>query len=200
MIEKPADTEQKIEKILAERWSGRAYDPTLAVTNEQVIALCEAARWAPSCFGDQPWRYIVWNRHEDEVSWQKALDCLVPGNQAWTKNSSVLILAASVQAFSHNDAANRWNGYDTGAASVSLCVQASAMGLMGHQMGGFDGDKLKAAFAIPEDINLWAMIAIGHPAPLDSLSEEQLEQELKARERRPLATQFYRGDWNIPLN
>lgn len=200
MIEKPADTEQKIEKILAERWSGRAYDPALAVTEEQIIAICEAARWAPSCFGDEPWRYIVWNRYQDEVSWQKAVDCLVPGNQAWAKNSPVLILAASVPAFSHNNATNRWSGYDTGAASVSLCLQASAMGLMSHQMGGFDSDKLKATFAIPADINLWSMIAIGHPAALDTLTEEELERELKARERRPLANLFYQGDWNIPLN
>jgi len=200
MIEKPADTEQKIEKVLAERWSGRAIDPALAVTDEHIIAIFEAARWAPSCFGDQPWRYIVWNRHQDEVSWQKALDCLVPGNQAWAKNSPVLILAASVQAFSHNDAANRWNGYDTGAASVSLCLQASTMGLISHQMGGFNADKLRVAFAIPADVNLWAMIAIGHPAALDTLNEQELERELKARERRPLSTQFYRGDWNIPLN
>ncbi|KKN50792.1 hypothetical protein LCGC14_0629100 [marine sediment metagenome] len=200
MIEKPADTEQKIEKILAERWSGRAYDPTTPVSNEQVTAICEAARWAPSCFGDAPWRYIVWNRHEDEASWQKALECLVPGNQAWAKNASVLILAASVQSFSHNDKPNNWNGYDTGAASVSLCVQASAMGLMSHQMGGFEADKLKTTFAIPDNINLWSMIAIGHPAALDTLDEEQLTQELKARERRPLVSQFYANDWNIPLN
>ncbi|HDY86127.1 MAG TPA: nitroreductase [Methylophaga sp.] len=199
-MEKPADTEQKIEKILAERWSGRAYDPTTPVSNEQVTAICEAARWAPSCFGDAPWRYIVWNRHEDEASWQKALECLVPGNQAWAKNASVLILAASVQSFSHNDKPNNWNGYDTGAASVSLCVQASAMGLMSHQMGGFEADKLKTTFAIPDNINLWSMIAIGHPAALDTLDEEQLTQELKARERRPLVSQFYANDWNIPLN
>ena len=199
MIRKPADTEHEIEKMLAERWSGRAYDPALPVTDKQIIILCEAARWAPSCFGDQPWRYIVWNRHQDEASWQKAVNCLVTGNQAWAKNSSVLILAASVQTFSHNDATNRWNGYDTGAASVSLCLQASAMGLMSHQMGGFDGDKLKATFAIPDDVNLWAMIAIGHPAALDTLNEEELERELKIRERRPLSTQFYRNDWNVPL-
>jgi len=200
MIEKPADTEQKIEKVLAERWSGRAIDPALAVTDEQIIAIFEAARWAPSCFGDQPWRYIVWNRYQDEINWQKALSCLVPGNQEWAKNAPLLILAASVKTFSHNNKPNKWVAYDTGAASISLCLQASAMGLMSHQMGGFDGDKLKTVFAIPEDINLWAMIAIGHPAALDTLNEQELERELKARERRPLATQFYRGDWNIPLN
>ncbi|MFT7414556.1 MAG: nitroreductase [Methylophagaceae bacterium] len=200
MIEKPADTEQKIEKVLAERWSGRAFDPTLPVTDQQITAIVEAARWAPSCYGAQPWRYIVWNRHQDEVSWKKALDCLAPGNQEWAKNAPLLILAASVKAFSHNDKPNNWAGYDTGAASISLCLQASAMGLMSHQMGGFDGDKLKAVFAIPDDINLWAMIAVGHPAALDTLNEQELERELKARERRPLSKQFYRGDWNIPLN
>ena len=200
MIEKPAITEQKIEKVIAERWSGRAYDPTNPITNEQVTALCEAARWAPSCFGDQPWRFVVWNRHEDEVSWQSALDCLVPGNQEWAKNASVLILAASVKTFTHNGNANRWVGYDTGAASISLCLQATAMGLMSHQMGGFDSSKLKANFALPEDIDLWAMIAVGHPAALDTLNEEELTRELNARERRPLSTMFYRGDWDVPLN
>jgi nitroreductase len=200
MIVKPANTEQKIEKVLSERWSGRAFDPALTVTNEKIISLCEAARWAPSCSGDQPWRYVVWNRHQDEVSWQKVLDCLAQGNQEWAKNAPVLILAASVKTFSHNDKPNKWVGYDTGAASISLCLQASAMGLMSHQMAGFDGDKLKATFAIPADINLWAMIAIGHPAALDTLTEEELERELKARERRPLSTLFYRGDWNIPFN
>lgn len=199
MIEKPAETEQKIEKVLAERWSGRAFDPQLPVNNEQIIALCEAARWAPSCFGDQPWRFIIWNRHEDEISWQKALDCLVPGNQEWAKNAPILILAASVQTFSHNDKPNNWVGYDTGAASISLCLQATAMGLMSHQMGGFDSEKLKANFALPADVKLWAMIAIGHATALDALNNDDLERELKARERRPLTTQFYRNDWSIPL-
>lgn len=87
MIEKPADTAQKIEKVIAERWSGRAYDPTIAVRDEQVTALCEAARWAPSCFGDQPWRFVVWNKYQDEANWQQVLDCLSPGNQDWAQNA-----------------------------------------------------------------------------------------------------------------
>lgn len=200
MIEKPADTAQKIEKVIAERWSGRAYDPTIAIDDDQVVALCEAARWAPSCFGDQPWRFIVWNKHQDETSWQQVLDCLAPGNQEWAKNASLLILAASVKTFSHNGSDNRWVGYDTGAASISLCLQATAMGLMSHQMGGFDSDKLKNTFALPEDIECWAMIAVGHPAALDSLNEEQLERELKARERLPLNKHFFKNGWGQPFN
>lgn len=200
MIGKPADTEQTIEQVLAERWSGRAYDASIPVSDEQVTALCEAARWAPSCYGDQPWRFVVWNKHQDEASWQQVLECLAPGNQQWAKNASLLILAASVKTFSHNDQDNRWSGYDTGAASISLCLQATSMGLLSHQMGGFDSEKIKATFSIPDDIHCWAMIAIGHPAALDSLDEDQLERELKARERRPLNEQFLSNGWNNPTN
>jgi len=199
MIQKPAETAQPIEKLIAERWSARAFDPATPISEEQIISLCEAARWAPSCYGDQPWRYIIWNRFQDEASWQQVLDCLSPGNQDWAKNAPLLILAASVETFSHNDSNNRWVGYDTGAATISLCMQATAMGLMTHQMGGFDGDKIRQQFNLPESLNLWAMIAVGHPAPLDNLSEEQMERELKARERRPLSEQFFSQAWNNPI-
>ena len=199
MIEKPAITDQKVDTIIAERWSGRAFDASIAVSDENIVSLCEAARWAPSCYGDQPWRFIVWNKHNDETSWQKAIECLAPGNQEWAKNASVLVLAASVKTFSHNNKNNRWVGYDTGAASISLCLQATSMGLMSHQMGGFDSDKVRSSFGVPDDIELWAMIAIGHPAALDSLNEEQLERELKARERRPLDEQFFSNTWNSTL-
>lgn len=200
MIEKPAETQYKIEKVLAERWSGRAFDSKLPVSNEQIIALCEAARWAPSCFGEQPWRFVIWNRHEDEVSWKKVVDCLSPGNQEWAKNAPLLILATSAQTFSHNDSTNRWNGYDTGAATLNLCLQATSMGLVSHQMGGFNTDLLKANFTLPDDISLWSIIAIGHPAALDSLNEQQLERELKARERSPLSAHFYSHHWGNSLH
>lgn len=195
MIQKPADTAVAIDKTIAERWSGRAYDANTPVTEEQIIALTEAARWAPSCFGDAPWRFIIWDRFHDEASWQQAFNCLVEGNQQWAKNAPVLILAASVDKFSHNDKPNRWSGYDTGAASVSLCLQATSMGLMSHQMGGFMGDKLRETFDLPEDLQLWSMIAIGHSAPLDDLDAEQMDRELSPRERRPLAEQFFHGGW-----
>ena len=79
MIEKPAITDQKIDKNIAERWSGRAFDPSSPIHNDTIISLCEAARWAPSCYGEQPWRFIVWNKHQDQLSWQQAIDCLSLG-------------------------------------------------------------------------------------------------------------------------
>jgi len=199
MIEKPAVTDSKINKVIAERWSGRAFDAKTPVSDDAILSLCEAARWAPSCYGDQPWRFLVWNKFQDEVSWKKAVDTLSPGNQDWAKNAPLLILAASVETFSHNNNDNRWVGYDTGAASMSLCLQATSLGLMSHQMGGFDNDKVKQLAQLPAEITCWSMIAIGFPAALDGLTEEQLERELKARERRPLSEQFFSGAWNTPL-
>jgi nitroreductase len=196
MIQKPADTAQPIEKVMAERWSGRAYDPTVMVTAEEITALCEAARWAPSCFGDEPWRYLVCDKNSDLDAWEKLLSALVPGNQEWAKNAPVLIVTASVPNFSQNDKPNRWSGYDTGAASISLCLQATAMGLMSHQMGGFDDKMLRESFNIPADIHIWSVIAIGHQAALDNLSEEQLERELSPRKRRPLEQAFFMNKWS----
>ncbi|WP_417541840.1 nitroreductase family protein [Methylophaga thalassica] len=196
MIQKPADTAQPIEKVMAERWSGRAYDPTVMVTAEEITALCEAARWAPSCFGDEPWRYLVCDKNTDESAWKKVLSALVPGNQEWAKNAPVLIVTASVPNFSQNDKPNRWSGYDTGAASISLCLQATAMGLMSHQMGGFDDKVLRESFNIPADIHIWSVIAIGHQAALDNLTEEQLERELSPRKRLPVEQAFFMNKWS----
>lgn len=87
MIQKPAETEQKLATIIAERWSGKAYDATLPVSDANIMALCEAALWAPSCYGEAPWRYVVCNRFKDETSWQQVLNSLSPGNQGWAKNA-----------------------------------------------------------------------------------------------------------------
>jgi len=199
MIEKPAITEQKLDKTISERWSGRAFDAHTPVSDDMLMALCEAAQWAPSCFGDQPWRFIVWNKQHNKVRWQQAVDCLSPGNQEWAKQAPIILLATSVNSFSHNGKNNRWVGYDTGAASLNLCLQATFLGLMSHQMGGFDADKLRIQFNIPDDIHCWSMISVGHPAPLDSLNEQQLERELKARERRPISDLFFNDQWSSPL-
>ena len=148
-MHKPAITQVAIDGTIAARWSGRAYDPAKAVSHAQVIALLEAARWAPSCFGDQPWRFVVWNKASNAEAWQQAFDCLVPGNQAWVKDAPVLLLVCADTLFSHNQQSNRWAQYDTGAAAENLCLQASALGLMAHQMGGFDANIAREKYKNP---------------------------------------------------
>jgi nitroreductase len=198
-MQKPAITQVPIHEVLANRWSGRAYDAEKFVTHEQVISLLEAARWAPSCFGDQPWRFVVCNKSTDSEAWQRAYDCLVPGNQGWAVNAPLLILVCADTQFSHNQKDNRWGGYDTGAAAENLCLQATSMGLMAHQMGGFDNQKAREIFAVPAQFQLMAMLSIGYPASVDTLSQELRERELAPRVRKPLGELFFSGVWSKPV-
>jgi nitroreductase len=199
MFEKRAITSVPIADVLALRWSGRAYDRRRPVPREHLLALAEAARWAPSCFGDQPWRYIVCDRSDDDSAWQRAFECLAEGNQSWARNAPVLMLAIADSLFVHNGKPNRWGQYDCGAASMSLCVQAAGMGLMVHQMGGFDPDRARASFAIPERYMPIAMIAVGYQMAEDDIPDELREREHAARERRAIGQSFFAGHWGNAL-
>jgi nitroreductase len=195
-MKKPATTQAPVHDIIANRWSPRAYDASKPVSQAQIISMIEAARWAPSCFGDEPWRFIVWDKNKDVAAWEKAFDCIVPGNQGWAKDAPVFVLICAGTLFEQNQKPNRWGAYDTGAAAVSLSLQATSMGLVTHQMGGFDGEKTRAAFNIPEQFEMMSMMAVGYIADVDALPEEAKERTLAPRKRKPLGELFYEGVWN----
>ena len=192
---KPAITQVPINVTIANRWSGRAYDASKQVSHEQIIALLEAARWAPSCFGDEPWRFIVWDKNADASAWQLAFECLVPGNQSWVKAAPVLMLVCADTLFGHNQTPNRWGQYDTGAAAENLCLQASHMGLMAHQMGGFNADKAREQFAIPAQYMPMAMLCVGYAADIATVTGEALTREMAERKRKPLGELFFADSW-----
>lgn len=198
-MQKPAITQVSIDPVLANRWSGRAYDATKTVSQEQIIALLEAARWAPSCFGDQPWRFLVWDKTTDNDAWQQAFDCLAPANQAWVKDTPVLMLVCADTLFNHNQQPNRWGQYDTGAAAENVCLQASSMGLMAHQMGGFNADKARETFAIPAQFTPMAMLCVGYAADIKTVTGDALDRETAARSRRPLNELFFANSWGKPI-
>ena len=199
MLEKPAIAQVAIADLIARRWSPRAIDPDKPVGREHLLALLEAARWAPSCSGEEPWRYLVWDRFRDPSGWRQAFECLDEGNQIWVRNAPVLLLSLAAPNFGRNDKPNRWAQHDTGAASENLCLQATAMDLVAHQMGGFDPEKTKACFNIPTDHACMAMIAVGHPAPADVLSEPLRDRELAPRKRKPLDRMVFEGGWEQGL-
>lgn len=195
MISKPAITAEKIHDLIQNRWSPRAFDLKKPVSAVNLAALLEAARWAPSCMNEQPWRFLVCDKYQDETAWQTLLGCLAEKNQQWAAHAPVLLLSVAMDHFSRNDKANRWAAYDTGAASLNLCLQATALGLVTHQMGGFDADACRQKFNLPEHCSPMAVIAIGYQAEADDLSEEFKQRELAERTRADLNERFYFGHW-----
>ena len=195
MFDKPATTREPIHDIIARRWSGRAFDESKPVSPQDIISLCEAARWAPSSYGDEPWRYIVWDKLVDPQAWQRAFACLAESNQVWVKRAPLLLLSLANKNFRHDGSANRFAQHDTGMASMALVLEAVALGLMAHQMGGFDSTKIRMEFAIPEEFTCMSMIAIGHPASAEILEGNLKERELAPRSRQPLGAHFFAGGW-----
>lgn len=199
MFNKKIETKATIDELIASRWSGRAYDAEKLVSREQIISLMEAARWAPSCFGDQPWRFIVFDKATNISAWEKALSCLVEGNRSWAKYAPLLLLACADSVMTKNAKPNRWGQYDTGAASENLCLQAASSGLMVHQMGGFDVDAAREAFEIPEQYVLMSMMSIGYQLAESDIPEDIKDREYSERARNPIGDNFFDGIWNQPI-
>lgn len=200
MLEKIAVTNVPILDLLARRWSSRAFDPNRPVSRDQLKVLLEAGRWAPSCNGDEPWRYLVWDRGRDPAGWQKAFDCLSDNNRKWVKNVPLLMLSCAGSIFQATGKPNRWTQHDTGAASLSIALQAAAIGLMVHQMGGFDAEKARAAFDIPGEYTPMAMIAVGYQAGPDTIDDPEVKKkELAPRARKPVAERFFEGAWGTGI-
>ena len=199
MFNKEIDTKAEIHELIAARWSGRAYDPNKSLSKEQILSLIEAARWAPSCFGDQPWRFVICDKASNETAWNRALDSLAEGNRSWAEDAPVLLLAVANTVMTRNGNPNRWGEYDTGAASENLCLQAASMGLMTHQMGGFDSDKTREFFNIPEQFTPMAMISVGYQLAESDIPEEIKEREYNPRQRNTHDENFFDGDWEKPI-
>lgn len=191
-----AQTSTPIHDLMARRWSPRAYDASNPVSRQHLRTLLEAGRWAPSCNGDEPWRYLIWDRKRDPEGFQKAFDCLSENNKKWVKNVPLLMLSCAGSNFQATGKPNRYTQHDTGAASAYMALQAVDLGLVIHQMAGYDAEKVRAAFGIPPEYTPMAMIAVGYQAASpDILDDETKAKELRPRGRKPLAERFFEGGW-----
>ena len=195
MLTKLATTLVPIDPLLAKRWSSRAIDAHKFISREHITALLEAARWAPSCYGDEPWRFLVCDKTTHPEAWEKAFACLAESNQTWVKNAPLLIVVAASPRFRHNDQENRWAHYDVGGACENLCLQAASLGMTTHQMGGFDVEKTHAAFNIPTEVECAVIIAVGYQTEAEILSGVYYERELAPRVRQPIETNCFEGSW-----
>ncbi len=156
------------------RWSPRALSGE-PLAEADILALLEAARWAPSCFNAQPWRF-AWVLNGAE-GWNALFQTLMETNRSWAAKAGALIAVASRNTFEQNGQAHPTHGFDAGAAWMSLALQASHLGLVAHGMRGFDVAAARAALGLPDGHDLWAIVAVGHPG-----RREDLPEALQARE------------------
>ncbi len=178
-----------VNKLFLNRWSPRALSGEKLSTNE-LMTLFEAARWAPSSYNNQPWRFIY--AINGSVHWQAMFDLMVPFNQSWTKNAAALVLIISRKNFEYNDKPARTHSFDTGAAWMSLALQGSMMGLVVHGMEGFDYDKARTTYNIPQDYDIEAMCAIGKLGRKQDLPLD-LQQKEELTDRKPIADFVFEG-------
>lgn len=190
--EKLPETDAELIPPIRHRWSPRAFLDK-PVPADVLRTVLEAARWAASSSNEQPWRYIV-ARREDAEEFARLLSVLVEKNQMWAKAAPVLMLSVAKRT-THSGRPNRHYLHDTGAASALLAIQAAAMGLQLHQMGGFDSAKAREVFGIPEDFEPAAAMALGYPGPAELAPPDFRAGETAKRVRKPLSELAFNSKW-----
>ncbi len=180
-----------LQPLIHKRWSPRAFS-SRALEPAVLERLMEAARWAPSCYNEQPWRFVVAHASQAE-DFAGILSTLVPFNQSWAKSAAVLGIAVARLDFANNGKPNDWARYDTGQAMAQLTMQAEFEGLHVHQMGGFDPAACVQVLGLPEGFVAAAAFAIGYAGDPETLDPQMQPGELALSERKPLAEMLFHG-------
>ena len=162
--------------LLDERSSPRSFDTSHSLSDDDLAALLEAARWAPSSMNNQPWRFAVARRGTSLH--QQVLDTLMPGNASWAHTASALVVAIAERA--RDGRPIRTADYDLGLSVMQMTVQAHALGLHVHQMGGFDRDRAARTLHLEDELAPVVVVAVGRRDVA-----ERLPQQLRAREAAP---------------
>lgn len=182
-------TGKPIVDLLLNRWSPRSMSGRV-LSEAEILTLLEAARWAPSSYNEQPWRFLYVIPGDGD--WPRFFNLLWPFNQAWAEKSGALILGLAKQTFTHNQKPNAHGAYDLGAAMQNLALQATQMGLVTHAIAGFDAVKAQADLAIPGDYQPVVMMAVGYPGAKDDLPTDLQSKETPSG-RKPLSELAHHG-------
>lgn len=192
-MQKPAETRYPVHDLINNRWSPRAFSAR-PVDAESIGSLLEAARWAPSSYNEQPWTYFVASRSQTEA-YDKLLNCLSEGNRPWAGQAPVLMLAVAKLQFDRNGKPNRHAQHDVGLANENLVLQATAMGLIVHQMAGFDPEAARRTLHVPDGHEPLTMLAVGYHGDADDLPEPYREREEAPRSRKQLVEFVFTDTW-----
>jgi nitroreductase len=191
-MQKKAETSVPIHPILTDRWSPRSFDHAALISTEDMTALLEAARWAPSSYNFQPWRFIISRR--GDATFQKICESLSGFNQVWAPSASALV-AVVVEQKTEGHIYPPIALFDTGLAVSQITVEALHRGFVVHQMIGFDKERMNKSFDITGQRDCIVILAIGRQGPAENLPEGQArERELLPRERFQLSDLIISGD------
>jgi nitroreductase len=183
MLKTNRKTDYPILEVILNRWSSRAFSDE-AVSETELMTLFDAARWAQNSYNNQPWRFI-YSRNGSE-SWPKFYGLLVPANQIWVQYARVLVLVVSKNSFDYDGSPSVTHTFDTGAACQHMALQAASMDIICHGMQGFDYERARTEFNVPEEYTIEAMFAIGKPGDAKRLPEKLAEREKQTSDRKPL--------------
>lgn len=177
-------SELDLHDVLNQRFSPRAFSAR-DVSDHELELVLEAARWAPSSMNEQPWRFVVTRRGSEEHG--RLLASLNPSNQVWVDKAPVLILAMVHRTLSRNGQINHHARHDLGLATAHFTAQATALGMGVHILGGFSAEAARAAFHVPEDLDIVSVLVLGFPGDPDQLPENLRERETRRSARHPLS-------------
>jgi len=192
-IKKYRQPENEINPLLLNRWSPRALSGE-TITDEELHSLFEAAKWAPSSFNNQPWRFIY--AKNNSIHWEKLFSLLTANNQSWVKRAAVLVLIITKQTFDYNGSPDTTATFSAGAAWENLALEATSRGLIAHAMVGFDLERARAEYKIPADYKVEALVAIGRPGKKEELSEQQQAVEFPS-DRKKLKEIISEGEFKF---
>jgi nitroreductase len=168
------NSQHKINPLLINRWSPRSMTGD-SLDDETLMSLFEAARWAPSSYNNQPWRFLYAKRNTP--NWDVFFNLLVEGNKIWAKNAAVLVVIISRKNFEYNGKPSITHQFDAGAAWENLALEASSRGIVAHGMQGFDYEQARQNLNIPSDFDVMAMIAIGIKGSHENLPPNMQDKE-----------------------
>lgn len=195
-VQKNRKPEFEVSDIILNRWSPRSFSGE-DLSDRDLYSLFEAARWAPSSYNNQPWRFIYARRGSEE--WGPIFGLLGDFNKIWCAKASALAVLVSRKTFEHNGQPSFTHQFDTGAAWQNLALQATSQGLATHAMAGFDYEMARKVLEVPDEYEVMAMIAIGRRAPREGLPADLQQREVPSN-RKPLGEILMLGKFGKKAN